>query len=111
APFVSAAPLLKEQDIALKINSDSSSSAAIAAVGDKQCDVALSTRAVLPAERAAYPDEPLAETVIGYQALAFIVSSDVWQAGVRSLSRKEMLGIYEGKITDWKTLGGPDRKI
>jgi phosphate transport system substrate-binding protein len=40
-----------------------------------------------------------------------IVSDDVWQAGVRSLSRKEIIDIYEGKTTNWNKLGGPDRKI
>jgi len=111
APFSGAASLLKQQGITLKVVNDSSSSAAIAGVGEKLCDLALSTRSVLPAERAAFPDKPMAETVIGYQALALIVSNDVWEGGIRSLSRKEIIDIYEGKITEWKKLGGPDRKI
>ena len=43
--------------------------------------------------------------------MALIVSPDVWEGGVRALSRGQMRDIYEGRVTNWKDVGGPDRRI
>ena len=48
---------------------------------------------------------------VGEDAVALIVSPDVWQGGVRALSRAQMKEIYEGRVTNWKDVGGPDRRI
>jgi phosphate transport system substrate-binding protein len=42
---------------------------------------------------------------------AFVVSTAVHDAGVTSVGRAELLGIYNGRITNWRTLGGPDRDV
>lgn len=40
-----------------------------------------------------------------------IVSKDVWEGGVKALSKEQLQGIYEGKITDWKDVGGKPQRI
>jgi phosphate transport system substrate-binding protein len=42
---------------------------------------------------------------------AFVVSTAVHDAGVTSVGRDELLGVYNGRITNWRTVGGPDRDI
>lgn len=42
---------------------------------------------------------------------AIVVSEEVYEAGVTAVSREELLGIYNGRLTNWKSLGGPDREI
>ncbi len=40
-----------------------------------------------------------------------MVPSDVWESGVRSLSRAQAQEIYEGKLVNWKEAGGLDEPI
>jgi phosphate transport system substrate-binding protein len=110
-PFVLAAPALKKQDIDLKVANDSNSPAAIASVGAGECELALSTRPLLPAESAAFPDRPMPQTTIGFQALVFSVSNEVWSEGVHALGKADILRIYEGTAKNWKEFGGPNRPI
>lgn len=110
-PFVLAAPALKKQGIELKVISDSNTPMAIAGVGSKDCEFAISTRPLLAAEKAAFPDRPMPEVTIGFQALVPSVSNEVWSGGVRSISKADMVRIYEGTAKSWKEFGGPDRPI
>lgn len=50
----------------------------------------------------------LAELPIARIKVAFAVSKDL---GVTKLSQEQLKGIYTGKITSWKEVGGPDRSI
>jgi phosphate transport system substrate-binding protein len=43
--------------------------------------------------------------------VALIVSKDVWEGGVRSLTKEQSAALYEGRIKNWKELGGPDRRV
>ena len=40
-----------------------------------------------------------------------IVSKDVWDGGVKAVTKAQLKDIYEGRIKNWKELGGPDRRI
>ncbi|MBI1194856.1 MAG: phosphate ABC transporter substrate-binding protein, partial [Gammaproteobacteria bacterium] len=42
---------------------------------------------------------------------AVVVSKDVWDGGVRSISTESLKSIYENKLTNWQELGGPNRRI
>ena len=46
--------------------------------------------------------------IIGYDGIAVIVNPS---SGVTDLSSEEVAGIYSGKITNWKEVGGADSKI
>jgi phosphate transport system substrate-binding protein len=77
-----------------------SSGAGIAALKDKSADVAMSDVAV--------NDDSFNDTVLGVVGFAFVVNPD---AGVKNLTRGELQDIYSGKTTNWKMIGGNDRKI
>ena len=51
------------------------------------------------------------ETTIGFQALVFSVSNEVWTGGVHALSKADLTRIYEATAKSWKEFGGPDRPI
>src|SRR4029450_7663870 len=51
------------------------------------------------------------EIQIGEDAVALIVSKDVWDNGVRTLTKQQAKDIYEGKITNWKDVGGAMQRI
>lgn len=41
----------------------------------------------------------------------FFVSEPVYESGVETLSVADLEAIYEGRVTNWREVGGPDREI
>ena len=101
----------KEFGVEFKVVTEGGSAAGIYGVGQDVVDIGLSSRAISGEERAAFPDKRFQETKIGAQALMVVVPEEIWQAGVRKLSRKQMVAIYERRVTNWKELRGADREI
>ena len=52
--------------------------------------------------------QDIEETIVAYDALAVIVHPS---NPVKQLTRKQLEDIFRGKITNWKQVGGEDRKI
>ncbi len=103
--------LRKEAGLTIRVDTTGGSSGGIHALGEGRADVAMSSRPLNEADQKKYPSIRFTPQRIGEDALAFIVSHDVWQGGVKTISREQMQGIYERKTTNWKSLGGPDRRI
>lgn len=103
--------LKKIFDIEFKVVTEGGSAAGIGGVGLNVVDVGLSSRAITGEERAASPDKRFTETKIGAQAVLVVVPEEIWQAGVRKLSRRQLVAIYERRVKNWKELGGADREI
>ena len=80
-------------------------------LGEGLVQMGMSSKPVSAADRAKFPKCDFRETHIGEDAVAMIVSKDVWDGGVRAMSREQLAGIYEGRIRNWKEVGGPDRRI
>lgn len=109
---VEVARLLRdERGLELTVTSTERSAGGIAALGAEKIDIAMSSRRITPVERADAPKLNFTEIPVGEQVVALGVSRDVWEAGVRILSREQMQRIYESKTTNWRELGGPDAKI
>jgi phosphate transport system substrate-binding protein len=106
-----AGPALKEQGIEIKVMVESGSGNAVIALGYDVADIAMALRGVNATERATFPAKRFVEERIGSQAICLLVPRDVWDAGVRSITKHQLIGIYEGNITSWKELGGEDKKI
>jgi phosphate transport system substrate-binding protein len=83
----------------------------VAGIGDGSIDIGMSSKPVSEDDRKRYPRVRFMATEIGRDAVALVVSPDVWAGGVRALSRQQLRGIYEGRIRNWKEVGGPDRRI
>lgn len=111
-PLATVSSDVKQQfGIEYKVVIEGGSAAGIMGVGQEVVDVGLSTRPMSGEERAAFPDKRFTETKIGSQAVMVVISEDLWQAGVRRLSKKQLIAIYERRVKNWKELGGPDRDI
>jgi len=78
----------------------SSSGEGVAALRSGSIDIACSDVAV--------NDPAFTDTKIGVVGFVFVVGSG---AGVSNLSRADVQGIYSGKITNWKQIGGNDLPI
>ncbi len=83
----------------------------IHSVAQGRADIGMASREISPDEKKRFEKSRLQVYPIGIDAVACMVSSEIYQAGVRHLTREQIAGIYMGKITSWKEVGGPDRKI
>ncbi len=111
-PVAEAAEALRgELGIEIHMDTFGGSAGGIAAVADGRAEIGLSSRPLTPEDRQKFPDVDFHLTRIGVDAVALIVSRDVWEAGVRGLSREEMQSIYEKRVTRWDQIGGPARRI
>jgi phosphate transport system substrate-binding protein len=107
-----AAPeLAQHHNIEFRAVTDASSSEAISQVANGVIDLAIAARMIKPEEKASRPDKRFVETVIGKQAVAVIVSDDLWRNGVQTLTKTQLRDIYERRILNWKEVGGPNRAI
>jgi len=88
-----------------------SNAEALASLAQGSCDLALRSAPLTGEERASYPDLELVAVPVGMEVVSLGVSTDVWESGVHSVTQENMRAIYEQKLTNWKTLGGPDEKI
>ena len=109
--MVAAAPVLRQQGIEIKVEVEGSSTLAVAFMGDSHVDFALTTRALTGQDRARFPEREFKEFRIGMQAVALIVPNDVWESGVHAITKAQFQAIYEGRINNWKELGGLDLPI
>lgn len=82
----------------------------IAALQDGTTDIAMSSRPLKVSEKLNLEEvkKPFTETIVAYDALAIIVNPG---NKINELTREQLEGVFTGKITNWKQLGGPDMKI
>lgn len=109
---VEAAEILRaEKKATIFVDTQGGSSGGIAALGEGRAEIGMISRDLEPDDATKFPKVHFQATRIGIDAVALVVSGDVWEGGVRVLSRQQVQEIYEGKITNWRAVGGPDRRI
>jgi phosphate transport system substrate-binding protein len=112
-PIVSrAAEQFQRRNASVKITVNAGGSGVgIHGAGTRWLDVGLASREITPKENNRYKASRLNTVVIGRDAVACVVSSEIFHSGVHSLTRQQIGDIYLGRITNWKEVGGPDRQI
>ncbi len=112
-PIVSrVAERFQERNASVKITINAGGSGVgIHGAGTRRVDIGLASRELTAQERSRYSSPQLQTTVIGRDAVACVVSSEVFHGGVQALSKRQIRDIYLGKITHWQQVGGPDRAI
>jgi phosphate transport system substrate-binding protein len=111
-PVAEAAEILRaEQRLDIQIDTQGGSAGGVSMLGDGLVQVGMISRHLNNDDRAKYPKVAFQEIQIGADAVALIVSQDVWSGGVRALSRAQVREIYEGQITNWRELGGSAQRI
>jgi len=111
-PVAEAAEILRaEKKMDIQVDTQGGSSGGISMLGDGLVQVGMSSKPVSDDDRAKYPTMKFNEIHIGEDAVALIVSKDVWDSGVKALTKKQIKDIYEGRITNWKDVGGARQRI
>lgn len=82
----------------------------ISALMDNTTDIAMASRPVKFSEKMKIKEagEEIDEVIVAYDALAVVVHPS---NPVERLTRQQLEGIFRGKITNWRQVGGDDRKI
>lgn len=82
----------------------------IAAIINKTIDIAMSSRDIKESELedAKKQGLDLQEVTVAYDAISIVVNKN---NGVENLTLKQLKDIYTGVVTNWKELGGVDKKI
>jgi phosphate transport system substrate-binding protein len=106
-PVAEAAEILRaEQKLDIQVDTQGGSSGGISMLGEGQVEIGMISKHVSDDDRKKYPQCAFKEIHIGEDAVALIVSKDVWDNGVRALTKQQAKDIYEGKITNWKDVAG-----
>jgi len=107
-----AAEILRaELKIDIQVDTQGGSSGGISMLGDGLVQIGMISKSVSDDDRAKYPNVKFKEIHIGEDAVALIVSKDVWDGGVRILTKAQAREIYESKVTNWKAVGGKAQPI
>jgi len=83
----------------------------IHSVARGRSDIGMASREISASEKKRFEGSHLKVHTVGVDAVACVISSEIYDAGIHDLSRQEIRDIYLGKIKNWKEVGGPDRKI
>ncbi len=111
-PVAEAAEILRaEKRMQIQVDTQGGSSGGISMLAEGLVQIGMSSKPLSAEDRAKYPRVRFKETRIGEDAVALVVSRDVWEGGVRALSKQQARDIYEGHITDWKALGGKSQRV
>ncbi|MEV4874909.1 phosphate ABC transporter substrate-binding protein [Streptomyces cyaneofuscatus] len=112
APVASdAAEALKSQGLNITVATQGGSAGGISQLGTGQIDIALSSKPLSGKDHKAYPGTKLVTTQIGADAVGVIITKEVADGGVKGLSKAQVAGLFEGRITNWKEVGGPDLQV
>ncbi|MDX3376553.1 phosphate ABC transporter substrate-binding protein [Streptomyces sp. ME02-6991-2A] len=112
APVASdAAEALKSKGLNITVATQGGSAGGISQLGTGQIDIALSSKPLSDKDHKAYPGTELVTTQIGADAVGVIITKEVADGGVKGLSKAQVAGLFEGRITNWKEVGGPDLQV
>jgi len=80
-------------------------------LAEGQTDIGMMSRDITPEERSQYSQFNFEPISIGIDAVAPVISSEVYETGVTALTLSQIASIYKGEIDNWSAFGGPDKEI
>ena len=106
----SAEKFMETSQIRILVNSGGSG-VGIHSVVQGRADIGMASRGISIDEKKRFEKSRLIIHPVGLDAVACVVSTEIYQAGVKHLTPRQIAAIYMGEIRNWKEVGGPDRKI
>ena len=105
-----AAVLRKDKGLTITVDTQGGSAGGISQLGMGQIDIAMSSKPVADEDKAQFPKVDFVSTQIGEDAVGIIVRKEVVDGGLTSITKAQLTSLFEGKVKNWKELGGPDLK-
>lgn len=106
-----AAEVLRADGLTITVDTQGGSGGGITQLAAGQIDIAMSSKPVGEKDRAAAPDTDYVETLIGQDAVGVVVRREVVDGGLKSLTKRQLADLFEGRVANWKELGGPDLAV
>ena len=106
-----AAEVLRRKGLKITVDAQGGSAGGISQLGQGQVEIAMSSKPVGDDDRRAFPRADFVASEIGADAVGIIVRREIYDGGVRSLSRDQLEALFEGRIRSWRELGGPDVEV
>ena len=82
----------------------------VKSVATGEADIGMASREVKQNEITEFGDN-FVDHIVAYDAVVMIVSKQIYDSGVTNLTIEQVRGIYNGMITNWNEVGGPDKNI
>ena len=79
-------------------------------IAEGNSDIGMASREVTADEISQFGDK-FNENLIAYDGIVIAVSKQIYDAGVTSLTKDQVMKIYNGEIKNWNELGGPDEEM
>lgn len=95
----------------ITVDTQGGSAGGLAQLCSGEIDIAMSSKPIADSDRAQFPDCDYQPAKIGEDAVGIVVRREVYDAGVRNLTREQAQAVFEARITNWRELGGPDLDI
>jgi phosphate transport system substrate-binding protein len=106
----SAQKFMETSSVRVLVNAGGSG-VGIHSVAQGRADIGMASRGLSPDEKKRFEKSRLKIHSVGLDAVACVVSTEIFRAGVQQLTRAQIADIYLGKIRNWQEVGGPDRQI
>ncbi len=106
----SAQKFMESSSSRILVNAGGSGVGIHSVVGGR-ADIGMASREISLDESNRFEKSHLKIHPVGLDAVACVVSSEIYQAGVQQLTARQIAGIYLGEIRNWKEVGGPNKKI
>jgi len=106
-----AATVLRKRGLTITVDDSGGSGGGIAQLGAGQVDIAMSSKPITDDDKRQFPDLRFTSTAIGEDAVGIVVRREVVRGGLKSITKEQLQQLFEGKVTNWKELGGPDLKV
>lgn len=101
---------LRKGTVRITVNSGGSG-VGVNSVARHRADIGMVSRELGDDERRRFRGSHLRLHEVARDGVACVVSSEIYQAGVRALTRSQIADIYQGRLTNWQEVGGPNRPI
>jgi phosphate transport system substrate-binding protein len=106
-----AAEALRGDGLTITVDTQGGSAGGLTQLAAGQIDIAMSSKPVGDADRAAAPDVDFTETLLGQDAVGIVVRKEVLDGGLTSVTKEQLQALFEGRVANWKELGGPDLDV
>lgn len=106
-----AAEVLRTQGLKVTIDASGGSAGGISDLAHGRAEIAMSSKPIADEDRTAAPGVDFQATPIGSDAVGIIVGRAIYDGGVRNLTKAQVRSLFEGKVKNWKELGGPDVEV
>lgn len=96
---------------AITVDTQGGSAGGLAQLCRGEIDIAMSSKPVADSDRQQFPQCRHQPVKIGEDAVGIVVRREVYDGGVRNLTREQVQSIFEARVSNWRDMGGPDLEI